>query len=195
MSYCLHLTSPSQHGLSVDWPSSFKNKIIFYGERGWYVRKVLASGTIHSRLIVKSTVTATEQEKESWCSSCCCQRKTCCLLEPGLPLTVACHHHPIQLIFANQSIGLTWELIPGSKVMSPGSERPCAPPKVTQSLCSSRLSLLSLHLHAHIHYFEPFRPGYLFGNIFIRFSVLELIDLHEGKWVDHQGCQPLHGQL
>lgn len=56
--------------------------------------------------------------------------------------------------------------------MSPGSERPHAPPKVTQSL-------LSLHLHAHTHYLEPFRPGYLFDNVFIDFAVLvlELIDL------------------
>lgn len=54
--------------------------------------------------------------------------------------------------------------------MSPGSERPHAPPKVTQSL-------LSLHLHAHTHYLEPFRPGYLFDNVFINFAVLELIDL------------------
>lgn len=120
---------------------------------GLVCQKSVGIGAMHSRLIVKSTVTATDQEKESWCSSCCCKRKTCCLLEPGLPLMVACHHHPIQLIFANQNIDLTWELISGSKVMSPRSERPHAPPKVTQSL-------LSLYLHAHTHYFEPFRLGF-----------------------------------
>lgn len=40
-----------------------KNKIIFYGERGWHTREVLAQETMPSRLIVKPTVTATEQEK------------------------------------------------------------------------------------------------------------------------------------
>lgn len=62
MSYCLHETSPSQHGLGVDLPLP-KNKIIFYGERGWHTREVLAQETMPSRLIVKPTVTATEQEK------------------------------------------------------------------------------------------------------------------------------------
>jgi hypothetical protein len=64
--------------------------------------------------------------------------------------------------------------------MSSGPERPSAPPKVTQSLCSLNCPHSIMHVY---HYFEPLRLLHLFGSSSISSTilVLEIVDLYERK--------------